>query len=198
LLDAVLRPLKARAFLPVVARIAVVPPIAVTVVGLAFGLLAAVALIWGASWLALFAWLMNRALDGLDGELARFRGMQTDLGGYLDIMADYLVYAALPLALAWQLSTTSAWIAAAVLVASFYVNSASWMFLAAVTEKCSAGGRRATSIAMPGGLVEGSETVLFFTAMLLMPASFVLLAGVMAGLVLLTVLQRVWWAERHL
>lgn len=175
-----------------------VPPLAITMVGLGFGLSAAAALVLDAPWVALFCWWLNRTFDGLDGELARFRGMQTDLGGYWDILADYVVYAALPLGLAWQLSTGSAWIVAALLIATFYLNSASWMFLAAVIEKRSAGSPRSTTIAMPGGLIEGTETVLLFTAMLLMPGSFVVLAGVMSGMVLLTVLQRIWWATRNL
>ncbi|MFP4302956.1 MAG: CDP-alcohol phosphatidyltransferase family protein, partial [Spirochaetaceae bacterium] len=45
---------------------------------------------------ALVAFLLNRALDGLDGLLARTRGVQSDFGGYLDIMIDFLVYAAIP------------------------------------------------------------------------------------------------------
>ena len=55
-----------------------------------------------------------------------------------------------------------------------------------------------TAIPMPGGLVEGTETILLLTAMLILPGAFVLLAWVMAGLVVVTIFQRLRWAVRHL
>jgi phosphatidylglycerophosphate synthase len=42
--------------------------------------------------LALALWLLNRALDGLDGAVARASGGGSDLGGLLDFLADFVVY----------------------------------------------------------------------------------------------------------
>lgn len=39
--------------------------------------------------------MLNRLLDGLDGALARRRGL-TDAGGFLDISLDFLFYALVP------------------------------------------------------------------------------------------------------
>ena len=64
---------------------------AVTVAGFAIGLGAAVAIAWRAYLLGLGLLLLNRLCDGLDGAIARRRGL-TDLGGFLDILLDFLVY----------------------------------------------------------------------------------------------------------
>ena len=55
--------------------------------------------------------LLNRLLDGLDGAVARAAG-GTDLGGFLDITMDFLVYSAIPLRL-------RAWVRAMLLAAAF-------------------------------------------------------------------------------
>jgi phosphatidylglycerophosphate synthase len=196
-LDAEFRPLKSRLLAPVAARLGTLPPLVLTAGGLALGLLAAATVVWGAPRVAVVWWLASRLLDGLDGELARSRKVQSDLGGYFDLLADFVVYAAIPLALAWHGGDLAGWIAAAVLVSAFYVNSASWMYLAAVLEKRrSATGT--TLIAMPAGLVEGGETIVLFAGMLLVPGAFPVLALAMAALVVLTVLQRIRWAVRRL
>lgn len=42
-------------------------------------------------------WLLNRALDCLDGALARHRNLQSELGGFLDLLGDFIVYALIPI-----------------------------------------------------------------------------------------------------
>ncbi len=171
--------------------------LAATVVGLA----AALAAWQGAGPLALALWLANRVLDGLDGTLARSTGQQSDLGAYLDVVLDHLVYVAVPLGLAAAGGSAGNYLALALLLASFYINGASWMYLAALLEKRSAGAAargELTTITMPGGLIEGAETVVFYTIFLLFPGALVLLFGLMAVLVLFTAAQRVAWAARQL
>ncbi len=51
---------------------------------------------------------------------------------------------------------------------------------------------------MPGGLIEGAETILFYSLFFLFPQAFVPLAGLLAVLVLATAGQRLTWATRHL
>jgi phosphatidylglycerophosphate synthase len=144
---------------------------------------------------------MGRILDGLDGTLARITGQQSDLGAYLDIVLDHVVYVAVPLGLALAAGTPAASMALALLLASFYINGASWMYLAALLEKRSAGAAargELTTVTMPSGLVEGAETVVLYSLFLLMPGALVPLFWLMAGLVLLTAGQRVVWATRQL
>src|SRR5262249_51016522 len=64
---------------------------AVTLAGFALGVAAWLALAVRLSDWALVLTLANRLLDGLDGAVARRSGV-TDLGGYLDIVCDFLFY----------------------------------------------------------------------------------------------------------
>lgn len=176
-------------------------PTAVTVVAALVGLAAAGAAWQGAYLPALGLWALNRILDGLDGTLARLTGQQSDLGAYLDVVLDHVIYIAVPLGVALAAGTTSAYLALALLLASFYLNAASWMYLAALLEKRSAGAAargELTTVTMPGGIVEGAETVVFYTLFLLFPGAHVPLFGLMAILVVITAGQRVVWATRHL
>ena len=65
----------------------------VTLGGVAVGVGAVAALGFQAYGVALALILLNRLMDGLDGAIARARGV-TDFGGYLDIVADFLFYSA--------------------------------------------------------------------------------------------------------
>ena len=72
-----------------------ITPDGLTLVGFAIGVLALPFLALGCYLAALVAILLNRLLDGLDGALARRRGL-TDAGGFLDISLDFLFYALVP------------------------------------------------------------------------------------------------------
>ena len=155
----------------------------------------------GLRWLSVGLWLGGRVLDGLDGLVARTRGEQSDLGGYFDMMADTIGYAAVPIGLAAGQGRAAAWAWCAVLLATFYVNTMSWTYLSAIAEKRAAGaaarGERA-SVHMPAGLIEGAETIVLFAVMLAWPDRAVAWFVVMAVLVVVTAGQRVRWAYRHL
>jgi phosphatidylglycerophosphate synthase len=144
----------------------------------------------------LLCWALNRVLDGLDGVLARATGRQTDFGGYLDTLLDFLVYALVPLGLVVGRPSLPVALAALVLLAAFYVNAASWMYLSALLERRAQGAAlrgEQTSVTMPGGLVAGSETILFYALFFLMPGNLAPLFLVMAALVGVTVVQRAAW-----
>ena len=99
--DAVLRPVVDRILDPVGRRLAAsgVGANEVTLAGFCCGIGAAGAVVFGWSVLAVTLLLLNRLLDGLDGAVARAAG-GTDLGGFLDITMDFLVYSAIPFAFA--------------------------------------------------------------------------------------------------
>ena len=202
MLDLILRPAKERLLAPAARAVGnSMSPLAVTLTAFVAGAAAALSAARGAYHLALVLWLLNRALDGFDGTLARTQGRQTDAGGLLDIVLDFVVYAAIPIALVVAQPSRPTAIAALLLLGSFYVNSASWMYLAAVLERRDAGARargELTSIVMPSGLVEGTETILFYSLFLLLPNRLVPLFAVMSVLVMLTVIQRMAWALRVL
>lgn len=203
LIDQRLREAKDRAIEPVARRLVAmrVPAGWLTAAGLVASVVSGVLAWRGLSWWALAVFVLGRVLDGLDGAVARRADTASDLGGYLDQLADTVGYAAVPLGLAAGAGSAEAWAACAVLVASFYVNIVSWAYLAALAEKRGAGAAAqgvSTSIVMPTGLVEGAETIVLYGLMLAVPGWFVGWAWSMAVLVALTVVQRVAWAVRHL
>jgi phosphatidylglycerophosphate synthase len=176
-------------------------PTTLTLLAFGFGFVAAVTVWHQAYALGLGLWIVNRTLDGLDGTVARVHGKQSELGGYLDMLLDTFIYALIPLAIVLSQPSNQGWLSYVFLLVSFYLNATSWMYLAALMEKRSTGARakgELTTITMPGGLVEGAETVLFFTLFLLFPEAYVFLFVLMGALVYGTVVQRFVWATRHL
>lgn len=200
--DDLLRRLKDRLLTPVAARIGRrVHPNTLSVVALACGLAAGALAAQRAYTAALVLWALNRVLDGLDGTLARVSGRQSDFGGYLDILLDFVVYAAVPIGLAHGAHSPAVTYAALWLVASFFVNAASWMYLAAILERRAAGAAargELTTITMPPGIVAGTETVVLYSLFLLLPTRLTMLFTVMAVLVGVNVVQRLVWAARRL
>lgn len=149
---------------------------AVSAAGLGFGLAAALAIAWGAFALALVLIILNRIADGLDGPIARAHG-PTDLGGYYDIVFDFLFYGAIPLAFAFHDPSANG-LAAAALLASFYANGATFLAYSALAAKrgetTEVQGRKA--IYYFAGIAEGAETIAVFCLMCLLPQWFALIA----------------------
>jgi phosphatidylserine synthase len=213
--DRVLRPVKAHLLAPLSASLAVRlgrrGALPITAAGLAVGLAAALAAAFGAFPAALGLWLLNRLLDGLDGEVARRLGSVDDRGGYLDLLADLVVYAAVPLGAAAGVTAVfggealvtspATWPLTASLLAAYYVNLGSYAVLAALLEKRGRGAASRgdpTSIVLPAGIVEGTETVVLVAAMLAFPGLLPLWLGLGTALVAATAAQRAWWAARTL
>ena len=194
--------MKDRIVEPVVRRLpSAVTPGRLTLVSLVGGAAAGLLAASGWQWWALAAWLVSRLFDGLDGAVARRSGSQSDLGGYLDLMADAVGYIAVPLGVAAAQDERSSWVACAVLLASFYVNVMSWALLSAIAAKRAAGDAAPsalTTLHMPVGLIEGAETIVLFAVMLAWPGGAQVVCWVMAALVVVTVVQRLAWAARAL
>ncbi len=176
-------------------------PTAVSTAALASSLGAAVAAWQGAVALSVLLWLTGRLLDGLDGALARATGRQSDLGGLLDFLFDTIGYAAIPLGLAAGVGSSALWIATAVVLAAFYVNAVSLGHVAAVLEKRALGAEATgepTSTTLPRGIVEGTETIVFFSLALALPSIAWAIWSVMALAVSVTVVERTRWIARRL
>jgi phosphatidylglycerophosphate synthase len=201
MLDHRLRTYKDHLLIAIAQRLGHVHPTTITVIGFGIGVIAALLLVQQQYGLALFFWLLNRSMDGLDGLVARLHQRQSDLGGYLDIMLDFAIYALIPICLVIGAPSLHRYLALAFLLSSFYLNAASWMYLSAIQEKNATGARargERTSVTMPDGLIGGSETIIFFTLFLLCPDYVIPLFGAMGLLVFVTIGQRVAWAVRHL
>lgn len=167
-----------------------------TLGGVAVGLLAVPLLAGGHYNAALIIVLLNRLLDGLDGAIAR-QGMPTPFGGYLDIVCDYVFYAAVPLGFALAAPGNGAW--ATLLLASFMCTGASFLgraIMAARRQEPDDDARGRKSFLHSAGLIEGTETVAAFLLFCLFPASFPWLAAIFALLCFWTAAQRVLAAYR--
>ena len=143
--------------------------------------------------LTLTFWALNRLLDCLDGSLARSRNVATELGGFLDLLGDFIVYSCLPIAIALGQPNSAdpflSFPAVAVLEASFHINNFVLFYIAAVAAKRS--DSELTSITMTPALVEGFEAGLFFTLMIVWPSIIWELSYAMSLAVMMSIVQRV-------
>lgn len=168
-----------------------VRPLALTGVGWLVGIAACVAAGTGHWTLALVAWLLNRTLDGLDGPLARRHGA-SDLGGYLDLLADFSIYGGFVVAVG--IERPEARVACLVLFATYYVSGTAFLALSPLLERRSGPVRVAgdgRSLLFVGGLAEGTETVLAYVALCLFPGRAETIVWVFAAMVGITAVQRV-------
>ena len=168
---------------------------AVTVVGFFVGMAAVPALATEQYGLALAAILANRLADGLDGAVARATRL-SDLGGYLDIVGDFVFYSAVVFGCA--LADPANALAAAFLVFSFVGTGSSFLAYAAVAARrgLTTEARGAKTLYYLGGLTEGTETIAVLCAFCLWPAWFAEIAYVFGALCWLTTATRVAAAWR--
>lgn len=140
---------------------------------------------------ALAAILLNRLLDGLDGALARRRGL-SDAGGFLDISLDFLFYALVPFGFILADPQNNA-LAGGWLLFAFIGTGSSFLAFAALAAKHQIAnpGYAHKSLHYLGGLTEGTETILLFVLSCLFPAHFAWLAWLFGALCWLTTATRI-------
>jgi phosphatidylglycerophosphate synthase len=165
----------------------------VTGIGFGIGLIAVPLIAFHLYWAALACVGLNRLFDGLDGVIARQNG-PTDRGAFLDIALDFFIYGAIPFGFALADAPNNA-LPAAALLFSFIGTGSSFLAIAVIAQK-----NGITSQAFPkkgifylGGLTEGTETIVFFAAVLIWPGAFPLLSWIFASAALITTLSRWWW-----
>lgn len=142
--------------------------------------------------------LVNRIGDGVDGALARITG-GTDAGGFLDIVLDFIFYSGVIFGFALADPDANG-VPAVALMFSFVGTGSSFLAYAIMAEK-----RRLVNIVYPhkgfyylGGLAEGTETILFFVAICLLPSAFPTFAWCFASVCVVTTVTRVWGGYRIL
>ncbi|MEO1639617.1 MAG: CDP-alcohol phosphatidyltransferase family protein [Pseudomonadota bacterium] len=168
----------------------------ITLIGLALGLIAALLIALGAPGWALIPLLASRLADGLDGAVARAT-RKTDFGGYLDIAVDFLFYGAIPLGFV-LMDPAANGVAGAFLLTAFYFNGTSFLGYAILAEKhghkTDAQGQK--SLYYSNGILEGTETIIFFVILCLLPAYFAPLAFVFGTLCFATATLRILAAKQ--
>ena len=137
--------------------------------------------------------LANRLADGLDGAVARSTGA-TDLGGYLDIVIDFLFYASIPLGFA--VAQPDHALASAFLIFTFIGTASSFLAFAVVAAKrgLESESRGRKSFYFLGGLTEGVETLGFLVIICLLPTWFAWLAVIFGLMCLITTATRILMA----
>ncbi len=203
MLDKLTRPLKDKLLYPLVKLIgSSLSPNSITIFSFFLGLGSVYFILSKELTWALVLWIMNRIFDGLDGAIARQSGKQSDFGGYLDILVDFILYALIPLTFTYAYGQGEvSWLYFGVMISLFYVNSASWMFLSALLEKRKSGSKskgEQTSVTMPSGIIEGTETIIIFTFFYLLPHKIDILYAIMAISLLPGIGFRIHWAWKNL
>lgn len=161
----------------------------VTIAGAVTGIGAGVAIGYRYYLLGLALVLLSRLLDGLDGAVARATA-QSDFGGYLDIVSDFVFYVAVPLGFGFAASANLPF--AMILIASFTLTGISFLAYAVMAAKAGretdAHGKK--SFFYDTGLAEGTETIIAFILMCLLPQYFAVIAAIYSAMCVITVIQR--------
>lgn len=166
-----------------------ISPTTITATGWVAGVGACVAVTRGAWDLALVLWLLNRVLDGLDGAVARQVG-PTDLGGFLDIVADFSIYSGFILAIAVEVP--EARLACVALLVAYYLSGTALLALSSILERRKLDQHRdARSLRFVGGLAEGTETVIVYALITVVPQHAETIIWGFAAAVLVTAFQRI-------
>jgi phosphatidylglycerophosphate synthase len=163
----------------------------ITLTGLGFGLLAALAISFQLYLVGLLFIVLNRLADGLDGAVARLSAPDPR-GAYLDITLDFLFYGMIPLAFALADPLANA-IPAAVLLSCFLGTGTSFLAWSAAGAKAGLDAKAypTKGILYLGGLTEGFETIALFVIACLFPSGFPWLAYLFAIACLLTIVMRI-------
>lgn len=204
--DLTTRQLKEGFLQPFIAPFTYLTPNQITIVSGIFGVFSCITVLLDNYSVATLFWFINRILDGLDGTVARSTGQQSLYGGYLDIIVDFTIYSAITISITYNESyntgiyiTTDSiiqlWCITAILNGIYFVNAASlFMFSAMHTQLSNELNHELTTVSMSPStaLVEGTETVLVYTAFLLAP-QYILYMYVIFGIgVTVTILQRLY------
>lgn len=171
--------------------------------GFLCGMTGAVCLVFHFYWAGFIFFLINRIADGLDGAVARaekalgYGKGPTDAGGFLDIVLDFFVYAAVPFFFA--VGHPEQALAATFLIYSFIGSGGSFLAYAIIAEKR---GRAATANGKKSffhsiGLCEGTETIVALSLIFLFPQAFAMIAYIFGVLCWITACVRIWIGLRE-
>ena len=162
----------------------------ITFFGFFLGLISFILICIGHFYFALIFFLLNRFFDGLDGSLARLT-KATDLGGFYDIVCDFIIYGLLPFGFIIIDKTNS--ISYAFLLSSFIGTGTTFLAAAWIIEKRKKFSKNKIykSFYYSGGITEGFETIICFSMMLIFREYSYLIAIFFGILCWITVITRI-------
>lgn len=164
-------------------------------VGIIFAIFSALAIYCSFTIVGLLFIYFNRLCDGLDGVMARQTEV-TPYGGFIDITFDFFFYSIVPLS--FGLLNQENLLPSMLLLASFLLNGCSFLAYASIKGAYSKTDKiLKKSIYYSPGLMEGTETIFFFTMFCILPDKFPLLSYIFATLTIITFVQRIYIAKRE-
>ena len=168
-----------------------ISPNQMTFIGFSFGVLMCLFIIIDQYLIAMIFLFLNRLSDGLDGAMARLQ-TPTPLGGYLDIVLDFLIYGGFVLSFGITEQNNS--LLSMVLLFCYIGTGCTFLAKAALLPSLinqNLNEEIPKSFHYAVGLVEGTETIIFMFLCLLFPGLFIYLASIFALLCLITIVFRI-------
>jgi phosphatidylglycerophosphate synthase len=182
-----------------------ITPNRLTVAGLVLGLgsaATAAAQLW---WWSLALWLASRVFDGLDGSLARLRRQtaadseaghseagHSEAGGFLDMVADFTVYAFTVFGVGVGVTAgfDAPWWPFVLVLIAYYLNGGAFLAFSSIAERTNRQIDDGRSLSFLGRIAEGTETILVHSLWLIFPFVAWQIALVWAAFVGLSAIQR--------
>lgn len=167
-----------------------ISPNHMTLIGFGFGVLMCLSIIIDQYLIAIIFLFFNRLSDGLDGVMARLQ-TPTPLGGYLDIVLDFLIYGGF--VLSFGMTEQNNTLISMILLFCYIGTGTTFLAQAAILPSLT---HQKLNFDIPKsfyyavGLVEGSETIAYMTLCLLFPNLFVYFSSIFIVLCLITIITR--------
>jgi phosphatidylglycerophosphate synthase len=168
-----------------------ISPNHMTLIGFSFGVLMCLFIIIDQYLMAIIFLFLNRLSDGLDGTMARLQ-TPTPLGGYLDIVLDFLIYGGF--VLSFGITELNNTFLSMILLFCYIGTGSTFLAKAAILPSLTIQNLNEEipkSFHYAVGLVEGTETILFMFLCLLFPNFFIYLASIFILLCLITIVFRI-------
>ena len=168
-----------------------ISPNHMTLIGFGFGVLMCLFIIIDQYLMAIIFLFLNRLSDGLDGTMARLQN-PTPLGGYLDIVLDFLIYGGF--VLSFGITEQNNTLLSMILLFCYIGTGSTFLAKAAILPsltKQNLNEEIPKSFHYAVGLVEGTETIVFMVLCLLFPNLFIYFSFIFIILCLITIVFRI-------
>ena len=168
-----------------------ISPNHMTLIGFSFGLLMCLFIIIDQYLMAIIFLFLNRLADGLDGTMARLQ-TPTPLGGYLDIVLDFLIYGGF--VLSFGVTEQNNTLLSMILLFCYIGTGSTFLAKAAILPSLTNQNLNEEipkSFHYAVGLVEGTETIVFMVLCLLFPNLFIYFSFIFIILCLITIVFRI-------
>ena len=168
-----------------------ISPNHMTLIGFSFGVLMCLSIIIDQYLIAIIFLFFNRLSDGLDGVMARLQ-TPTPLGGYLDIVLDFLIYGGF--VLSFGITEQNNTFLSMILLFCYIGTGSTFLAKAAILPSLNnqnSNEEIPKSFRYAVGLIEGTETIIFMVLCLLFPNLFIYFSSIFILLCVITTIFRI-------